>query len=195
MSDTDTSTSVYRYYDRHKVLLYVGVTARGVSRNNEHNSKPWWGFVSSQKIEHYQTRKEALSRESLLITEFQPPFNVQQNPASELARRAYMQHVATAAPDAPAAHEMPKWLTAGITKQGRIVIVSATGGGVLKFVRNEGKPSVTGKGSVIEHVGHDGTALNIRVRGNGWESATGARIMLGYPTGKVVIKRIEAITT
>ena len=57
-------TSVYKYFDRSNLLLYVGITSRGVQRQSEHNSdKPWWNYVASQQIEHFSTREEALQRE------------------------------------------------------------------------------------------------------------------------------------
>lgn len=48
----DTPTSLYKYYDRDGVLLYVGITGRGDTRNAEHNkTKFWWKFVSRQSME------------------------------------------------------------------------------------------------------------------------------------------------
>lgn len=85
------STSVYRYYDNGGVLLYVGITDRGVRRNREHNAtKDWWRFVSGQKVEHFPTRNAAESRERELIQQFRPPFNIQHNPSHEHARRTYL---------------------------------------------------------------------------------------------------------
>lgn len=87
----DTPTSVYRYYDQHKVLLYVGVTARGISRNREHNAtKDWWQYVVSQEVDHYQTRDAALAQEKFLIQKHLPPFNTQHNPVADLLKAAYL---------------------------------------------------------------------------------------------------------
>jgi len=33
----DVPTSLYRYYDKYNVLLYVGITSRGLKRNREHS--------------------------------------------------------------------------------------------------------------------------------------------------------------
>lgn len=83
-------TSLYRYYDEHGVLLYVGITGRGVSRNSEHNkSKPWWPFVVSQTVEHFATRAEALGAERRAIGGNRPPYNVQHNPRHADMRAAY----------------------------------------------------------------------------------------------------------
>ena len=73
-------TSVYLYFDCHGVLLYVGVTGRGVARQREHErTKPWWQYTHSQTIEHYQSRAAALEREAHLISVHCPPFNTQLN--------------------------------------------------------------------------------------------------------------------
>lgn len=91
MTDPQQPTSVYRYYDKHGVLLYVGITSRGVTRNIEHNlDKDWWQYVTTQDVDHYGTRPEALRRERELIAKHQPPFNRQHNPSHEAAREAYL---------------------------------------------------------------------------------------------------------
>lgn len=80
MSEGNGPTSVYRYYDRLNMLIYVGITGRGMSRNVEHNkSKPWWQHVTRQEVEHFATRDEAHAREVDLIERHTPPFNVQHN--------------------------------------------------------------------------------------------------------------------
>ena len=84
-------TSVYRYYDTDDVLIYVGITGRGVARNIEHNkSKEWWPHVARQEIDHFATREEALAEERRLIGTHLPPFNRQHNPQHELARASYL---------------------------------------------------------------------------------------------------------
>lgn len=83
-------TSVYKYYDEYDVLLYVGITSRGITRNKEHNTtKEWWKHVGRQEVEHFPSRKEALARETHLIWAHKPPFNIQQNPHHEAMRNAY----------------------------------------------------------------------------------------------------------
>lgn len=91
MADTTpTPTSLYKYYDRDGVLLYIGITGRGMTRNSEHNkTKPWWKFVASQKVEHFSTRKEAAIRERHLIRKMAPPFNKQMNPEFKTANESY----------------------------------------------------------------------------------------------------------
>jgi hypothetical protein len=92
-------SSVYRYYDHSGVLLYVGVTSRGMARNAEHDkSKPWWHYVATQQVDHYETRADALEAEERLIRSFRPPFNVQHNPFHAEVRRAYEQWTAEGQP-------------------------------------------------------------------------------------------------
>lgn len=84
-------TSVYRYYDNSGLLLYVGITGRGVRRNIEHDkSKDWWPFVARQEVDHHPTRTTAANIERELIKQFRPPFNVQHNPGWRDTRDAYL---------------------------------------------------------------------------------------------------------
>lgn len=90
-SNDESPTSVYLYYDDTDVLIYVGITGRGVTRNTEHNiSKDWWGFVSRQEVRHFPSREGALTEERMLIRKHRPPFNVQHNPDHKQARAAYV---------------------------------------------------------------------------------------------------------
>lgn len=83
-------TSLYKYYDSWGVLLYVGITSRGIARNVEHDGKNWWQYVSRQEVEHFESRKDALNAEANLIKEYCPPFNIQHNNFSTESRDAYI---------------------------------------------------------------------------------------------------------
>ena len=90
MIDPTAETSVYLYYDNTDVLIYVGITQRGSTRNSEHNKlRSWWQYVARQEIEHHPTRTDALLREAGLIRRFRPPFNVQHNTYYREMRHAY----------------------------------------------------------------------------------------------------------
>ena len=90
-------TSVYRYYDKRGLLLYVGITRRGTARNSEHNaSKSWWQHVVRQEVSHYSTRRAAHNMEKELIRQYRPPFNVQHNPGHEEVREAYLAFLSVA---------------------------------------------------------------------------------------------------
>lgn len=84
-------TSVYKYYDRRNILIYVGITNGGILRNRQHNdSKTWWRFVHRQEVEHFKSRGLAHEREVALIEKFQPPFNKQHNKNHNAARKLYL---------------------------------------------------------------------------------------------------------
>lgn len=84
-------TSVYRYYDRNGLLIYVGITNQGIGRNRQHNAdKDWWRFVLRQDVTHFRTRQAALDEERNLIQQHRPPFNTQHNPDVADRRAAYL---------------------------------------------------------------------------------------------------------
>lgn len=84
-------TSVYRYYDRHGVLIYVGITNQGIGRNRQHNdAAEWWPFVVRQEVEHLPSRPAAMAREKQLIRQHRPPFNRQHNLDHDDFRLAYL---------------------------------------------------------------------------------------------------------
>lgn len=86
----ETPTSVYLYFDALDVLIYVGITSRGATRQREHNSdKDWWQYVARQEVRHFDTRPQALVEERRLIEKHLPPFNRIHNPAHLEARAAY----------------------------------------------------------------------------------------------------------
>jgi len=84
-------TSVYRYYDRHGALIYVGITKQGAGRNYQHNSAAeWWTHVARQEVEHHPDRPAAAAREKELIRQYRPPFNKQHNIGWQDLRAAYV---------------------------------------------------------------------------------------------------------
>lgn len=92
--DSDTPTSVYRYYDRFGVLIYVGITKQGMGRNRQHNAtQEWWSLVCRQEVEHHPTRRAAEARERELIRQHRPPFNKQHNLGWQEMRAAYLAFV------------------------------------------------------------------------------------------------------
>lgn len=90
-ADPSATASVYKYFDKAGILIYVGITECGIARNRQHNeSKEWWKFVHRQQIEHFQSRAVAHEREVQLIERFRPPFNKQHNKDHGAARRFYL---------------------------------------------------------------------------------------------------------
>lgn len=59
------------------MLLYVGITTRGLGRLGQHaHEKPWWRQVARVAMEHHRTRAAALKRERFLIVRQHPRHNV-----------------------------------------------------------------------------------------------------------------------
>lgn len=100
-------TSLYLYFDRDSVLLYVGITNRGIKRNSEHNlDKAWWPYVARQEIRHLPGRQEAVRAERELIAERRPPFNRQHNPGHEQLAAEYLAYA-----DPPATSDESIWFS------------------------------------------------------------------------------------
>jgi hypothetical protein len=73
--------TLYRFYDASGVLLYVGITAMGVSRWAAHaKDKPWWTEVATVRVEHMDSLPELLAAELVAIRSEQPKYNVQGKP-------------------------------------------------------------------------------------------------------------------
>lgn len=89
---TSRPTSVYRYYDKNSILIYVGITSAATGRQRQHNmDKEWWKYVHHQSVEHFPDRAHAHKREVELINKFRPPFNKQHNPDHAGAHRLYLE--------------------------------------------------------------------------------------------------------
>lgn len=83
-------TSLYVYRDRYGVVIYVGITRRGTSRQQEHHDKAWWPHVTSQAVQHFDSRGAAEVAEREAILTYRPPFNVQHHPGHQEAHAAYL---------------------------------------------------------------------------------------------------------
>lgn len=119
----DTPTSVYKYFDEFGVLIYVGITSRGATRQREHNKdKGWWEFVAMQQIEHHPSRGAALHREEELIRTHIPPFNVQHNAAHSAHRSAYLHFRKM-----PDLDKSPLLIAQEVDKRIPLVIIERTG--------------------------------------------------------------------
>jgi predicted GIY-YIG superfamily endonuclease len=69
--------ALYRFYDVHEGLLYVGISNDPRRRWKEHaQTKPWYRQVRHQALTWYGTEWEARSAESLAIRQESPQFNI-----------------------------------------------------------------------------------------------------------------------
>lgn len=81
-----STTTLYRFYDAHDRLLYVGISERGPERWKAHRKeKPWWTDVARTTTEHYGDRQAALDAERAAIIAEQPLHNVVHNRQRKVA--------------------------------------------------------------------------------------------------------------
>lgn len=77
---------LYRFYDRSRALLYVGVTGRGLRRWRAHaKNKPWWPEVTKVDVAHFGTWEAALAAEAEAIRVEEPRWNINRPRAHKLA--------------------------------------------------------------------------------------------------------------
>jgi hypothetical protein len=70
-------TTLYRLYDQHEALLYVGVAGNPGRRFEQHaGAKPWWGEVTRADLTHYPDREQALLAERTSIATENPRHNI-----------------------------------------------------------------------------------------------------------------------
>lgn len=76
----DREHVLYRFWDAHDVLLYVGISVDSPTRIANHmRDKPWWGDVETIKFTKYPNRKAALEAEAEMIRTLKPLYNVVHN--------------------------------------------------------------------------------------------------------------------
>jgi predicted GIY-YIG superfamily endonuclease len=69
--------ALYRFYDAHEELLYVGITDDPWRRWREHVlTQPWYPQVKHQAVSWYDTEAEATGAEKRAIRSERPRFNV-----------------------------------------------------------------------------------------------------------------------
>lgn len=70
-------TTLYRLFDQHGRLLYVGISGNPGRRFSQHaGDKHWWGDVADVKLVHYRTRAEAEDAELYAIRSEHPAYNI-----------------------------------------------------------------------------------------------------------------------
>lgn len=69
--------TLYRFFDKDGVLLYVGITSRGVERVREHAaSKSWWDAVANATFEHFEKHDDLLEAERNAVFSGKPQHNI-----------------------------------------------------------------------------------------------------------------------
>ena len=75
-----TKTSVYKFYDDEQNLLYVGISLNVFARLSQHKrDKDWWDEITNIKVQHTDTREDALDLEARLIKDEEPKYNIAMN--------------------------------------------------------------------------------------------------------------------
>lgn len=73
-------TSLYRHFDVHGNLLYVGISIDAIQRFSEHRrEKRWSASIVSMTVEHFETREEAIKAETVAIKLEKPLYNIIHN--------------------------------------------------------------------------------------------------------------------
>jgi hypothetical protein len=91
VSDISTTTTLYVYRDARSLVVYVGITGRGVKRSIQHaDSSPWWPYVETAHFEHYPDLPSAQKAEAQAIRRHRPPFNIIHNMDWEEMRAVYL---------------------------------------------------------------------------------------------------------
>jgi len=67
---------LYRYYDKDKNLLYVGVCNNLERRFSQHSGTEWAALVSSSSIKKFKDRKIAMAEEKIAIKTEKPLYNI-----------------------------------------------------------------------------------------------------------------------
>lgn len=90
MSEENQKTAVYRLFDKHDNLLYVGISWEPRMRCQQHaKHSEWWHLVTLREIEWFPTREEAAAAERIAIRDENPRFNRKggDKPDSQAERR------------------------------------------------------------------------------------------------------------
>lgn len=84
---TDQQHVLYRMYDVHDRLLYVGITLDPSARLRAHmGDKPWWPQIAGITLEHFDNRDELEAAEVAAILDEDPLYNVASRPPMGPAR-------------------------------------------------------------------------------------------------------------
>lgn len=72
--------ALYRFYDTHDRLLYIGITVHLPTRlGNHRNDKPWWQDIARMTVEAFPDRPTVEAAEKAAIAAERPLYNTQHN--------------------------------------------------------------------------------------------------------------------
>lgn len=81
--------TLYRLWDRHNQLLYVGISSKWYERLHAHEkNQPWWDEVVTVTLENFQTREAVIDAEKIAIKTERPLHNRQHSHTFE----GYQEH-------------------------------------------------------------------------------------------------------
>lgn len=77
-------TYLYRHFDKHGILLYVGIAFNPLLRLNRHEDESaWYSKITFVKIEPFNNRKDAMNAERFAIKNESPLYNKTHMPKLE----------------------------------------------------------------------------------------------------------------
>jgi hypothetical protein len=86
MPKTPGRTALYRLFDQHGCLLYIGISHKPDVRWGQHSEqKPWWPAVDRRVVEWHETRAAAEKAEVAAIAAEKPLHNKAGTPAFKVS--------------------------------------------------------------------------------------------------------------
>ena len=83
---------LYRMFNEHDQLLYVGITMNPPARFKHHKfNKQWWEQVASVDLQHFPSKQALRAAERKAIQKECPLYNVHNNQAAADRRRAELE--------------------------------------------------------------------------------------------------------
>lgn len=107
---------LYRLFDQHDKLLYVGIATNPKDRWQSHYAKEWWSQVARKTVEWHDTRQGAEQAEAKAISDEHPRHNKLHNKRNGIAMTVAKSQFSTLVDRAIWQRE-----TAYITKNGKRV--------------------------------------------------------------------------
>lgn len=78
---------LYRHFDEHHNLLYVGVSLSPIVRLYSHRKAEWWKLISKIEIQNFNSKNEAMNAEIFAIQNENPLFNTNGKRKSNFKKR------------------------------------------------------------------------------------------------------------